>query len=293
MSLDRRDARLTHLEQLLLWEGRLRRSRLMVLHGLSEVRASEWLRELREAHPDWVRWDPRQRTYFATETAYREAPRHARPTQRRDPARGTTLRARDAVPYLFETQAEPSPDDTSPTVAVLPWDFSQPTPKVFATLRMAIEDSTSLRFAYCSMATPEPHERTLEPHTLICAGRRWHVRGYCLETRDFRDFVLGRLTHLQRLEQAATTPSAQDTAWTAVIKVRLVAHPHLSQAQQSVVRMEYFGGTAARVESCRGALLPYFVQDVRAAVDSKTQLPPDYQLAVDNPEDCRPWMFRN
>lgn len=263
----------------------------MGLHGLSEVRASEWLRELREAHPDWVRWDPRQRTYFATEMAYREATTHARPTQRSDPGRGTTPRALDAVPYLFETHAKPSSGVTSPTVAVLPWDFSQPTPKVFAALRMAVEDGACVRFSYCSMGTPEPHERTLEPHTLVCAGRRWHVRGYCQETHDFRDFVLGRLTRLQRLELAATTPRSQDTAWAAVIKVRLVAHPHLSQEQQSVVRKEYFGSTAARVESCRGALLPYFVQDVRAAVDSKMQLPPDYQLAVDNPEDCRPWMF--
>ncbi len=35
-----------------------------------------------------------------------------------------------------------------------------------------------VRFNYISMNNPEPHERILEPHSIIKTGRRWHVCGY-------------------------------------------------------------------------------------------------------------------
>lgn len=98
---------------------------------------------------------------------------------------------------------------------------------------------------------PELHERTIEPHSLVRAGRRWHVRGFCLLRQDFRDFVLGRMTKAQLLPEPCTADASADASWSTVLKVRLVAHPRLSPAQQLVVRNEYFNGASARVESCR------------------------------------------
>lgn len=77
----------------------------------------------------------------------------------------------------------------------------------------------------------------------------------------------------------------------AKVRVRLVAHPDLTPDQESLIRFEYFNNTAARIDTCRGALIGYFIQDVRAAIDTKTQQPPDYQLAVANIEEVRPWLF--
>jgi hypothetical protein len=45
------------------------------------------------------------------------------------------------------------------------------------------------------------------------------------------------------------------------------------------------------VETCRGALVGYFIQDMRAAIDVKKQRPPDYQLAVANFDEVSPWLF--
>ena len=174
------------------------------------------------------------------------------------------------------------------TVSVQMWAFSNPSPKAFATIRLAIEEHTELRFTYRSMGNPEARVRIIEPHSLVQAGRRWHVRGYCSETQDFRDFVLGRMTALKRMEQHAETTAADDNAWNTPVKVRLVAHPALSVAQQAVVGQEIFAGTSARVETCRGPLVPYFIQEVRAAVDVERQMPPDYQLALANVEECSP-----
>lgn len=75
------------------------------------------------------------------------------------------------------------------------------------------------------------------------------------------------------------------------VPVRLIAHPLLSIEQQELIRFEYFNKTAARVDTCRGALVAYFIQDVRAALDPEAQRPPDYQLAIENINVVRPWVF--
>lgn len=271
------------MSTLLLWEGRISRRRLIGLHGLSQVRASEWLRELRERHPDWVVWDPRARAYFATDAAYRAA--------RKDSA----LAGPTQHPFLSMQGQSFSPRDRSnennSPVSVLPWTFSNPSPKAFATVHLAISERRMLRFSYRSMGNPEPHARSLEPHTLVQGGRRWHVRGRCPDTNDFHDFVLGRMDAIKRTQEPVTTTAADDTAWNTLVKVQLVPHPSLGDAQKSVVAQEYFAGTSGRTQTCRGPLVPYFIQEVRAAVDVTRQTPPDYQLAVLNVEECRPWMF--
>jgi predicted DNA-binding transcriptional regulator YafY len=186
------------------------------------------------------------------------------------------------VPYAPDTPGRP---------LSISWDFAHTSPRTFSRLNLAITDRLRVKFFYCSMNSPELHERTIEPHSLLRAGRRWHVRGYCLQRQAFRDFVLGRMSKVQLLSEPSEVDVAVDDAWSTVLQVRLAAHPGLNAAQQLVVRNEYFNGASARVESCRAALLNYMVQELMAATDVKRQVPPDYQLAVENTEECRKWLF--
>jgi len=71
----------------------------------------------------------------------------------------------------------------------------------------------------------------------------------------------------------------------------LVAHPDLSPAQARVIQAEYFNGTASRVETCRAALVPYFIQDIHAATDTKIQHAPEYLIAVENAREVSKWLF--
>lgn len=276
MSIEGRQERDAKVGRILLWEGRVSRSRLIDEYGLSPIRASEWLRDFRESFPDWVVWDRKLKANLATSNAYSDAERTTKASQ-------TSVISAMLIPYAPDAPGRP---------LSISWDFTHTSPRAFSRLNLAITDRLRVKFLYCSMNNPEPHERTIEPHSLLRAGRRWHARGYCLQRQAFRDFVLGRMSKIQLLSEPSKTDIAADDAWCTVLRVRLIAHPRLSTAQQRVVRNEYFNGASARVESCRAALLNYMVQELMAATDVDRQIPPDYQLAVENAEKCRQWLFK-
>ncbi len=269
------------MRRMALWEGRLNRGRLMDVLGLSGIRVSQLLREIREETPDWFEWDSKSKSYFVTPIAYKKVQAEFKA--------GTSDLSLAAYLAEADIHADLKPD-VGP-VSVAPWGFSQVDPNTFSRIRLAIERSTRLKVEYRSMRSTEPHPRTVEPHSLVQAGRRWHMRGYCLETGDFRDYVLGRIAKLSMLDQKAESTVSEDTKWNTVVKVRIQAHPKLTLGQQDLVRSEYFEGTAARVHSCRGALLPYLVQELRLALDVAKELPPEYQLAVENVEEVRKWLL--
>ena len=270
-----RELRDAKVGRILLWEGRVRRSRLIAEFGLSPIRASEWLRDFREAHPHWVSWDSKLRADVATARAYSDAEREMNTAQ----------------PNAFSAMLVPHALGAPGAQLPVSWDFSHASPRTFSRLNLAIADRLRAKFLYCSMENPEPHERTIEPHTLVKAGRRWHVRGYCLDRQDFRDFVVGRMSKVKLLSEPCVTAVDTDVAWSTVTQLRIVAHPALTSAQQRVIRNEYFNGAAARVESCRAALLGYLVQEIRAATNPDRQQPPEYQLAVENTKECGQWLF--
>lgn len=275
LSIEGRQERDARVGRILLWEGRVSRGRLIDEYDLSPVRASEWLRDFRESFPDWVVWDSKLKANLATSKAYSDAERAERVSQ-------SSVVSAMLVPYAPDTPGRP---------LSISWDFARTSPRTFSRLNLAITDRLRVKFLYCSMSNPELHERTIEPHSLLRAGRRWHARGYCLQRQAFRDFVLGRMSKVQLLSESSDVDIAADDAWSTVLRVRLIAHPRLSAAQQQVVRSEYFNGASARVESCRAALLNYMVQELMAATDVDRQVPPDYQLAVENTEECRQWLF--
>lgn len=276
--------RLTLLASILLWEGRLNNARLREIFDLSSVRASEWIREFRETYPGWTEWNSKTRSYHATMKAYRSDGAG----EQRKQSDATSLSQ-----YLGLVGIPHSVTESSQSRAI--WaafpDLSVPSPRTFALVSEAIRERQTLQITYRSMREPTPHLRVIAPHSLIRAGRRWHLRAFSSTNQDFRDYALGRVEKVERLDSPAERTEKDDRAWMTKVPVRLVAHPDLTPEQEALIRFEYFNNTAARVDTCRGALVSYFIQDVRAAVDPAKQRPPDFQMAVANIEEVRPWLF--
>lgn len=279
--------RMAMLKLLLIWEGRLNRGRIMDLFDLGPNWASVWIREFREQYPDWLTWNTKTRSYHAIPAAYK-AWRALDPRRLADATSLAQYLALVGLPYATTSSAP----GNEGLLAAFP-DLSTPSPQHFAAISEAIRSNRAVQLTYRSMQKPEPHQRVISPHNLIRAGRRWHVRAYCDTRQDFRDYALGRIVEVKLLPALVYQSEQDDKAWLTKVRVRLVAHPDLTPKQESLIRFEYLGNTAARVETCRGALVNYFIQDVRAATDVKKQRPPDYQLAVSNLEEVKPWLYPN
>lgn len=269
--------RLRQLKLLLTWEGRISNARLRELFDLSSIRASQWIRELRDQSPDWLKMNNPLRSFDATPSFYANE----------DGAESDLAQYLSIVGLPHAMNA-----NGNPVVAGFP-DINTPNPRIFSTLSIAARTHRMVEITYRSMSEPQPHKRRLSPHSIVHVGRRWHVRAYCSEKQQFRDYALGRIVDARLIEMPSEKLMEDDKAWMSEVRVRLVAHPDLTTEQESVIRFEYFKNTSARVVVCRGALVNYFIQEVRAAVDTRKQRQPEYQLAVSNIKEVEPWLFPN
>lgn len=267
--------RLRQLKLLLTWEGRISNARLRELFDLSSIRASQWIRELRDQSPDWLKMNNPLRAFDATPSFYANED-----GVESDIAQYLSI---VGLPHAMNANG-------NPVVAGFP-DISTPNPRIFSMLSIAARTHRMVEITYRSMSEPQPHKRRLSPHTIVHVGRRWHVRAYCSEKQEFRDYALGRIVDARLIEMPAEKLMEDDKAWMSEVRVRLVAHPDLTPEQESVIRFEYFKNTSARVVVCRGALVSYFIQEVRASVDTRKQRQPEYQLAVSNIKEVEPWLF--
>mgnify|MGYP000443893948 CR=1 FL=1 len=268
------DERLRDIELLLLWEGAAGNARLRELFAVRIGQASLLLKHYRERFPRSCVWDTKLRLYVAVQ-------RHLRAK-----LSGGTLDE-----YLALLSRSRTPE--SSVLHSLRQDLTEVSPAVFAVLHRAASTKTGIRLTYRSMTNPEPHARTLFPHSIVCAGRRWHVRGYVVETADFRDFALGRIVGAEALADVSPVQAKADKAWAMRLKLRVVPHPRLSESQRQVVSAEYMNGNPHVDLETRAATVHYLLQDARIAIDAERERPPEYQLCVEKPEEITAWLFGN
>lgn len=266
------DERLKDIELLLLWEGAVGNARLRELFAVRIGQASLLLKRYRESYPRSCVWNSKMRAYVAVQ-------RHLQKK-----LSGGTLDE-----YLALLSRSRTPE--SAVLHTLQKNLTAVSPAVFAVLHRAASTATGARLTYRSMKNPEAHERTLFPHSIVCAGRRWHVRGYVAEVDDFRDFALGRIVDAQALSEASPTPASADTAWHTTVTLRIVPHPSLSALQRQMVSAEYMNGQPHVDLLTRAATVQYLLQDLRIAINLERERPPEYQLCVESPDDIAVWLF--
>ena len=99
-------------------------------------------------------------------------------------------------------------------------------------------------------------QRVIEPHALAHDGFRWHARAYDRETKEFRDFVLGRMSRPKMREQAGATP-ADDAEWNAFAVLVIAPHPKLTTSQARAIAIDYGIRGRSTTVKVRRALLFY------------------------------------
>lgn len=271
------------LECLLLWEGSLRRSRVMELFGLKNTRASLAIRQFCASHTGWAELNTLTRAHEATPRAWREGMSRLSPHER----------AASFAQYLALTNA-PMASNVEREDGIL-WaafpELSVPDPADFAAVYRAINRGYALDIVYRSLANPEPHARTIRPHGVVRAGRRWHVRAWCVEVGQFRDFTFGRMSEIRPSKTKVEVGASSDEAWNTRVEIEVIAHPGLTLAQQRMVQREYFGAVAALRVRCRACLVPYYVREIDASIDPERQRAPEHLLAIGNAAEISRWLM--
>jgi hypothetical protein len=181
--------------------------------------------------------------------------------------------------------------------ASLPLPARLPGPHTLAQITRAIRGRRKLRVSYRSLSSHDsPAERVLEPHTLVDTGLRWHVRAYCEDTCDFRDFVLSRVAAAQCLDAAAESGEPYDDDWVEHVSLKLAPHGGLDAARRESLLLDY-GARGDVIEvNVRRALLGYVLQ--RLSVDTTqdhSMNPSAYQLMLLNRDEIEPfaaWAFQ-
>lgn len=109
----------------------------------------------------------------------------------------------------------------------LPMPLSIPKLSVLAPITRALNRKKAARISYVSVSSGSS-EREIVPLALVYNSVRWHVRAFDRKNRDFRDFVLTRISKAIDLEDSVISheeTAEADTQWSRVIELELVPHP--------------------------------------------------------------------
>ncbi len=172
-----------------------------------------------------------------------------------------------------------------------------PSAAVLCQITRAIYGHKKLRVNYRSLTDSKQRTRIIEPHSLVNAGFRWHVRAYNEDSFDFRDFVLSRFEEANCLNDNAESSASYDEDWIEMIILKLSPHPKLDKRQQESILIDYKASDNVIEVNLRRSLIGYLLRQL--AVDTSSdhsQDPKQFQLILLNRDEIEPfasWVFQD
>lgn len=119
-----------------------------------------------------------------------------------------------------------------------PYRLNQPRVEVVAAITEAIYKNKPVSISYHSLSNGASR-RVIVPHTVVDNGTRWHVRAFDRETKEFRDFVLTRISSISVLDEAIDLKETKrtDREWNTTVDLQLIAHPGLPHKE--TIELDY------------------------------------------------------
>lgn len=165
--------------------------------------------------------------------------------------------------------------------------------QVIAILVKAIRQQLRVEVNYVSLSNPENEGRIFSPHSIVKAGSRFHVRGYCEKSQGFRDLVLSRFRGNAEIEGLSPHSIVQDDAWQTYVTLVLSPDPRLSTTQRNVLADDYqMKNNQLRIET-RAALADYLLKEMQVNTKYLDGKPEAQQLVLVNRDDIKQWLFNS
>ncbi|QXF11101.1 WYL domain-containing protein [Sphingopyxis terrae] len=229
------------------WDGRLNRGDLEREFNISTPQASVDLRNYQEAAPENIEYNSSEKAYVATSRFH---PLFLNLSAERYLRQLHSLKINVA-------SIEDTWFDVLPAIEVLPTIARSVEAYTLRALLRAIRMNGSIKINYRSLTSAR--NRVICPHSLANDGYRWHVRAYCMERKEYRDFVLGRILSVFPPEAREIVPP-EDVEWESFTKLILVPNPGLSGDQQETIARDYKIENGELHVAMRVSLSYYFVR---------------------------------
>ena len=221
--------RLRCIEACAWWKGLVKRQDLAGLFGVSMAQASSDLQRYLELNPGAFVYNLRQKRYEATSEMQ---------------CLLTTPRLDEAVLRFLNGEARGVWDgwtgaqEAGERVAVLDMPARHAGPVVERRVFLAILNGLRIKVRYASVHSGKEEWRWLRPHALAHSGARWHVRAWCENNQDFRDFTLSRIAEVEWSREPAVQPLL-DRDWNEWVTLRVSPHRGLKAVQRKAVERDY------------------------------------------------------
>jgi hypothetical protein len=134
-----------------------------------------------------------------------------------------------------------------------------------------------MRVKYASVKSGRSRWRELVPRSFGWDGRRWHVRAFCLENGDWRDFVLGRIEEAE-WPGAEVAEIPTDEEWERWVVVTLRVNPDLDEVRRRALRLDYDLDEDVLRIRVREAMKPYLLAEMFLEEESGVEAPRHFVL---------------
>jgi len=268
-----KEQRLRAIEIVGYWQGHMNSRDLVEAFGISQNHANLDIKEYKARYPNNFIYNASKRMYFRSEVF--------------------KLHLTEGKVDEYINHVSSMSSQVHIPIERLAPHHSQLKPDVISKVLESIRHKKGLSIQYASMNRPEGKHRIIHPHSLVDTGFRWHIRAYCENRKEFRDFNLGRIIGIPKIVgySPAVASTHVDEMWNRQIKISLIPNPMLSDTQKHVVEEEFDMRDGLLSVQSRACLIHYLLQ--RYQIDSeKLEAPERTQLlAVASPNEINPFLF--
>lgn len=268
--------RLRRVELMLWWRGWAGRADLTEGFGISAAQASGDLQRYAELNPGALVYATKRKRYEGTSEM-----RCILHEPKLEEAVG--LFCGGGVP-LWEQRPAIDATGDSQQAAADKVDVFRPlvrraSPEVERRVFLAMQQGRRIRVGYASLSKRKPEWREIAPHALGHDGYRWHVRAWCFNHEEFRDFAPSRMNGAD-WPAGEFTPPVIDVDWETIETVVLVPHSGLSPEQRRAIEVDY-GMIHGKISiPIRRAMREYILAHCRVATSNSQQLPRPQHLEL-------------
>jgi hypothetical protein len=212
--------RLAFIERMLFWRGWINRRDLIEFFGISMPQSSNDLVAYQTINPTACLYNTRRKRYEVS------------------PSMQPILIVPDFGADMQNTGLAGGMEEGHPLLAIPEMPPRSCSTNIFRRLSLATHAKEAVEIRYFSIHSGKESLRWISPRTFVNDGLRWHVRAYCHEHAEFRDFVVGRIASIHAVGPD-TFCDLVDEAWSQPIEMVIGPSDNLPETARRALEMDY------------------------------------------------------